>query len=77
MGLILSDAVRFAQTPLPLDSLDGGERGTDDVLGNLHHPLHSSCLWQCSCYCDTVCQYALDGAAVEVHQDLRGPFLVS
>ena len=39
MGLILSDAVRFAQTPLPLDSLDGGERGTDDVLGNLHHPL--------------------------------------
>ena len=73
VGLVLSDAARFAQTPL-----SSGRRGEGNRLcfGQSSPPSSElSGRRQCSCYiphCDTVCQYALDGAAVEVHQDLRG-----
>ena len=37
--VVLCYAARLTQAPLPLDSLDGGEWGTGDALGDFHHPL--------------------------------------
>ena len=71
---VLGDAERPPQTTLALDRLNGGERGTGDALGNFHHPLQCLPVGDRAVAipnCDAVGKDALDGAAVEVHQDLR------
>lgn len=55
-------------------SLDGGEWGTGDALGSFHHPLQCFLVRHKAVAipnCDTVGNDSLDGAAVEVHQNLR------
>lgn len=57
-----------------VDSLDGGELSTSDALGGFHHSV------QCILFrdkanpmpfCDAVDKDALDGPAVEIHQNLK------
>ena len=55
-------------------TVDGGERGSGDPLGYFHHPLQWFPVRGGAVtvpHCDTVGQYAVYGAAVEVHQVLR------
>ena len=71
---VVDYATRLSQSPLALESLDGGKGGTGDALGSYHHPLHCFPVRPRAVaipYCDTVGKDAIDGAAVELHQKLR------
>ena len=63
------------QTSSVLDSLSGGEWGTSDALGSFHHPLEWFTVSSGATaipHRDAGGEDALDGAAAEVHQNLRG-----
>ena len=71
---VLDDTTHLLRASISMESLDGGECGTDDSLSSFHHALQCFPVRHRAVAipnCDPVGKDALDGAAVEVHQNLR------
>lgn len=69
---VLQDAVGSTQTAFLLDLLNAWEWSALDALNGFHHLFQSLALRDRAAAvldCDTVSKYALDHAAVEIHQD--------